>query len=365
MAKTTLPNIRITGCAVTMGEISQQIDDVPGYYNNDPALLARLKNIIGFGTRRIAAPTTTSADLCEQAARKLFDALHIAPSSLEAIISVTQTPDYIMPGNAHVLHKKLGLPETAAALDVELGCSGYVYGLWLASMMVASGLERVLLVAGDTLSRLINAKDRTLAPLFGDAGSATLIERDENAPPSHFILRADGSGLDTLVVPAGAARTPRSEATAQEIVNEDGSIRSMEDFFMDGFAVFEFTMTKQPPLLRDILEYSGASIENTDFFVLHQANKYIVETITKKAKIPAEKAPSSGFPLYGNQNAASIPGVLCGILREQLAGTTARVVMQGYGAGLSWGACHTTLDNIVCLPPDVYDPNLFQGNAPS
>ncbi len=339
-----------------MGELSQRIDDVPAYYNNDPALLVRLKNTIGFGERRIAAAATTTADLCAQAARLLFDRLHIDPASIDAIISVTQTPDYIMPGNAHVLHTRLGLPESAATLDVVSGCSGYVHGLWLAAMMASSGLNRVLLAAGDTLSRLTNPKDRTLAPLFGDAGSVTLVERKDNAPPMYFILRADGTKLEKLFVEAGAARHPSCGATRRERINEDGSIRSRENLFMDGFAIFEFTMSKQPALLRDILEYAGTDIENTDFFVLHQANRYIVETITKKAKIPPEKAPSTAFSLYGNQNSASIPGVLCGILGATLTHKKARAVLQGYGAGLSWGACHTVLDNALCIPPVVYSP---------
>lgn len=354
MAHALVCNARMVGCSVTMGEHSQRIDDVPEYYNNDPALLARLKKTIGFEERRIAAPTTTTADLCEHAALLLFDRLHIDPSSIDAVISVTQTPDYIMPGNAHVLHARLGLPETAATLDVVSGCSGYVHGLWLAAMMASSGLKRILLAAGDTLSRLTNPKDRTLAPLFGDAGSVTFVERNDNAPPMHFILRADGSKLEKLFVEAGAARHPSCDATRREGVNGDGSIRSRENLYMDGFAVFEFTMGKQPALLRDILAYAGTDIEHTDFFILHQANRYIVETIIKKAKIPPEKAPTNGFSLYGNQNSASIPGVLCGILGERLARKKVRAILQGYGAGLSWGACHTVLDNVLCIPPMVY-----------
>ena len=355
MARCSFDDIRIAGCALVTGEHESRIDDCPEYYNNDPAFLARLKKTIGFGTRRAAADATTTADLCRRASESLLQSLRVAPSSVDAVVSVTQTPDYPMPGNAHVLHAALGLPEAAAALDVELGCSGYVYGLWLSFMMASAGLDRVLLVAGDTLSKRANRQDRTLAPLFGDAGSATLIERCDGAPRSFFILRSDGAGLEKMYVEAGGARHPSTPETRRERNVEEGCIRSREDLYMDGFGIFEFTMGRQPGLLRDILAYAGQTVADIDYFVLHQANRYIVETITRKAGIPAEKAPSQGFPLFGNQNSASIPGVLCGLLAGELAGRSARTVLQGYGVGLSWGACLVQLDHVPCLPPVAYD----------
>ena len=363
MARCFFDSIRIAGCSLVTGEHESRIDDNPDHYNHDPAFLARLKKTIGFEKRRTAAPGTTTADLCRRASERLLQELDVDAASLDAIVSVTQTPDYIMPGNAHVLHAGLGLPESAAALDVELGCSGYVYGLWLASMMAAAGMRKVLLVAGDTLSRLANAKDRTLAPLFGDAGSATLLVRDESAARSHFILRSDGAGLSRMYVEAGGARRPSTEETRLEKPVEDGCVRSAQDLYMDGFGIFEFTMGKQPGLLRDILTYADRTVADVDHFVLHQANRYIVETITRKAGIPPEKAPSQGFSLFGNQNSASIPGVLCGVLADALADAKARVVLQGYGVGLSWGACCLELDHVVLLPPETYAASPAQSPA--
>ena len=353
MANMTINNAVITGCSVVIGEHSSHIDDQPEYYNNDKAFLQRLKKSIGIDTRHVAASETTASDLCHAAAARLLAAKDVPASSIEAIISVTQTPDYSMPGNAHVLHHSLGLSATTPALDVGLACSGYVYGLWLAAMMVSSGLGRVLLVAGDTMSKAVNKKDRTTAPLFGDAGSATLVERSENASPMYFALRANGSGLKNMYIPAGAYRAPSDEATRAEVRDEKGCVRSQEDFFMDGFGTFEFTMTEQPGLLREILAFSQKDIDTVDFFIFHQANRYIVQTITKKAGIPPEKAPSDVFTRFGNQSSASIPAVLCD-LSKTLAGKKTSVVLQGFGQGLSWGACQTELDGILCLPPAVY-----------
>ncbi len=356
MANFILKNTKILGTSMVLGENEKIIDEQPEYYNHDEALLQRLKTMIGLHTRYVANEGTTTCDLCEQASLKLCHALDIPLASIEAVISVTQTPDYTLPGNAHVLHAKLQLPKTTLALDVGMGCSGFVYGLWLASMMVASGLKRVLLVAGDTLSKLAHTQDRTTAPLFGDAGTATIIDFSSTAAPMHFMLQSDGSQLESMYVPAGGSRTPSTEQTRIALPTEDGSVRSQENLFMDGFGIFKFTMTEQPLLLQNILAFAGKSKENVDYFILHQANKYIVETITQKSGIAASKVPSDTFSRFGNLNSASIVGVLCGTLSEELADRKVQAVLQGFGTGLSWGACQLELDNILCLKPERYKP---------
>ncbi len=354
MANFNLKNIRIAGCSLVLGEDEHLIESEPWHYNNDAALLKRLKEMIGLGTRYQARDTTTTSDLCYQAAHSLCLSMGIPLESVEAIISVTQTPDFTMPGNAHVLHAKLNLPKTTLALDVQMGCSGFVYGLWLSSMIISSGAKRVLLVAGDTLSKLAHPKDRTTAPLFGDAGSATLVEYSKDAPDIYFMLHSDGSLLENMYVQGGASRCPSSSKTRQEKVFEDGNVRSMENIFMDGFGIFSFTMTEQPILLRGILDLAGKNKEDVDFFVLHQANKYIVETITNKSGIEPAKVPSDIFTRFGNLNSASIPGVLCGSLADKLKNKKNQAVLQGFGTGLSWGACQLELHNVHCLEPVCY-----------
>ena len=351
MAEFTVYAARLEGCSVVLGENRHVIDDEPQYYGNDTALLKRLKNMIGMGVRYTAGENTTTSDLCASAATRLMQALHFSPDDVGAVVSVTQTPDYPMPGNAHVLHGRLGLSADAPALDVSMGCSGFVYGLWLAAMIASAGKKSVLLLAGDTLSKKAGQKDKTTAPLFGDAGSASLIAPAGEEAAMHFVLHADGSQCKSMYIPAGGAREPSSPETRRDVPLEDGGSRSAEDVFMDGFGIFRFTMTEQPRLLREILAYSGKALDDIDVFVLHQANRYIVETITQKAGIPPEKAPTDIFSRFGNQNAASIPGVLCGSLAERLRDSALEAVLQGYGAGLSWGACQLSLQNCLCLPP--------------
>ena len=188
MAIFTVNNVDLVGCAVTLGEGRHVIDEEPQYYENTPALLRRLKNTVGMGARFIAATGTTAADLCQDAAQRLLDALNCSPEAVGAIVSVTQTPDHGMPGNAHVLHRRLGLPTTASAHDLNMGCSGFVYGLSVAAMLAEHRVDNVLLVAGDTLSRRVDPEDRAVAPLFGDAGSAALLRHVPGAAPMHFCL---------------------------------------------------------------------------------------------------------------------------------------------------------------------------------
>ena len=344
---------KITGLAVSVGEREIFMKDEPEYYGGDLGQFNKLQKMIGFHRRFWAEPETTAADLCLHAARKLLRAMKVENESVEAVISVTQTPDYHMPGNAHILHRALGLPTASIALDVELGCSGYVYGLWLAYMMVQGGLNRVLLVAGDTFSRAVNRRDRSEAPLFGDAGCATLIERAGEKSPAHFILYSDGGGLEQMYQPAGAYRRPASEETKKETEYPDGSVRSPQDVYMDGFGIFNFTMTEQPPLLEEILSCSGRSIDEVDYFVLHQANTYIVDTIIRNAGIPAAKAPNQTFRDFGNQISASIAGAVCHELAGKLNGRR-KLVLQGFGIGLSWGACLVETDSPLVLSPEVY-----------
>ncbi len=354
MAKTIIKNIRIKGISVILGENKIKFEDEPEYYNNDLNQLSKLKKMIGFDTRYRTNSNTTTSDLCEQAAKKLIEGMGINITTIDAIISVTQTPDYYMPGNAHIIHRNLGFPKETIAYDLEFGCSGYIYGLYMSAALLNSGLKRVLLLTGDTLSKAANPKDRTEAPLFGDSGSATIIDYDNKAGETYFILKSDGSGVESMLKPAGAYRIPSSEETRKDIADEEGNIRNQENIYMNGFEIFNFTLTEQPKILNEIIEYSNSTKEDIDFYILHQANVYIVETILKKVNIPFEKAPSKIFAKFGNQNSASIPSAICSDLNDKFNNGKKKVLLQGFGIGLSWGACITELDGVVCLKPDIY-----------
>jgi 3-oxoacyl-[acyl-carrier-protein] synthase-3 len=335
MAKTKFKNISIKGISTILGENEVAFEDCPFYYNDSEMQLKRLQKTIGFNKRFIANSSTTTADLCLEAANKLITEMNINKTEIDAIISVTQTPDYKMPGNAHILHGKLNLKEDCLAIDMEFGCSGFIYGLFYAYSMINSGLKKILLVVGDTLSKVVNQKDKTEAPIFGDAGSAIIIEYEQGANETSFILKSDGKSYKELYCPAGGYRTPSSELTRKEEILEDGSIRSQENFYMNGLNVFNFTITKQPDLVEDILKYAKITKDKIDYFIFHQANNYIVKNIAKKCKLDETKVFNNTFSLFGNQNSASIPCAICN--QFPIDKTPKRVLMQGFGIGLSWG----------------------------
>ncbi len=326
----------------------RSIDDEIDNYGGDRAQIERIKKTIGLRERYVVDEHTTSADLCETAARALLSDTAAAPESIDGLIVVTQTPDYFQPATACVLHGRLELKEDCAAFDVNLGCSGYVYALWLAAMMIESGgCERVLVLAGDTISRCVNPRDRTVAPLFGDAGSATLLEASSEAVPSFYDLKSDGKGFEHIIVPAGGFRRPKSEATARETTNEGGLVRSPENLHMDGAEVFNFSLKVEPKALRAIVEFSEIAMEDVDAFVLHQANRYIIGNIARRLKIDPARMPAGTVERYGNQSCASIPGTLCDALGERATRERLRLVFSGFGVGLSWASCLLVTDKLA------------------
>ena len=355
MPQSSFSHARISGIVTTVGPIRKYIDDEIEAYGGDRRQLERIKKNIGLHQRHVVDEQTTAADLCQQAAQELLSGCALEPAAIDGLIFVTQTPDHFQPANAALLHGRLGLGKHAAAFDVNLGCSGWVYGLWLAYMMIeAGGCAKVLLLAGDTLSRCVNPGDRSVASLFGDAGSATLVEKTAVEQRSWFSLHTDGRGSDYVKVPAGAFRRRPDAETRLAVTDEEGNTRCPEDLYMDGAEVFNFSIKEEPPAIREILASSDHSIEDVDYVVFHQANKYIISNIARRLKLPLAKAPCDTVEKYGNQSCASIPGTICDALASDLEQKPLTVIMSGFGVGLSWASCLTRLDRLQTCSVSVY-----------
>jgi 3-oxoacyl-[acyl-carrier-protein] synthase-3 len=204
-------------------------------------------------------------------------------------------------------------------------------------MIESGGCENVILLAGDTVSKCVNPKDRAVAPLFGDAGSATLVTR--SPMNSWFSLNTNGKGCGFIQIPGGAFRHPSSDETKKESADEDGNIRSLENLYMNGAEVFNFSIKEEPAAIREILEFSGKSIEEIDWIVFHQANKYIIGNIARRLKVPLEKVPCGTVAKYGNQSSASIPSAICSEISQQVRGGVQRMNFSGFDVGLSWASC--------------------------
>ncbi len=311
-----------------------------------------IKKNLGLGKRHIVDDNTTTSDLCEMAASKLLEDMDIDKDRIGAIVLVTQTPDYFQPASASYLHGKLNLNEDCAAFDVNQGCTGYIYGLWLAYMMIETNTcENVLLLVGDTMSKIVNPLDPNIAPMYGDAGTATLVQKSEKEEKSFFTLHTDGKQFDTIIQPQGGFRNPTAKQINNKKVFNISEKRSLENLYMDGTEVFLYAIEVEPKAINEILEISNKTQENIDYIIFHQTNKYTISNMARSLKFPIEKAPFETVGKYGNQSSASIPCTICDAINKDVATKKVELVLSGFGVGLSWASCQLSLDKIYC--PDV------------
>lgn len=350
MAVARISGVRMTGLvtAVPKNEVSLA-DDEAYLFNNNQGQIERLKQAIGLDQRRIVTEGTTALDLAEPAIRELLERSGTDVSEIDGLFFVTQTPDYLQPGNAVLLQGRLGFAESCACMDFNQGCAGYVYGLWAAHSFIHSGgLKKVILVVGDTISRIVSEKDKALRPLFGDAACATLLEPCPGAPEAVFDLRSDGTGYKSLWQPGGAFREPADEHNSVPEEMGEGIVRSRCQLHMDGAEIFNFSLKVEPAAIQLMLEESGWETDEVDGFIFHQANRYIIDNIRRRLKLPEELVPAGTVEKYGNQSSASIPATLTDHYGVQLTERTHQMILSGFGVGLSWATCAITIPALKC-----------------
>lgn len=336
----------ITGIVTIIPPKQINIDDeLNTIYKGDKKALDRIKKVIGLQTRNIADKYITASDLGEYAANLLIDSMNINRNTIDAIIMVTQTPDYFIPATACYLHGKLKLPTNTLAFDINQACAGYVYGLYVAySMIESKSANKILMICGDTISRYTNPLDSNLAPIIGDGASASIIESNKDNNKSYFMLGAEGNKFHQLIIPKGASRIPTKKIIKDKKVWELSNIRKLNQLYMDGAEIFNFALQKEPEIFKEILKYSKIKEKDFDLFFFHQANKYIVDNITKRLNLPQNKVPNTTTNKYGNLSSCSIPASICDNINTKLLNTNLKVLLAGFGAGLSWGNAILTLN---------------------
>lgn len=303
------------------------------------AEIVNIEKMAGVKTRYWVNDEST-VDLCVSAGKELIKKLMWNPADVDAVIFITQSPDYVLPASSIKIAGQLGLSEGVIAYDVNLGCSGYPYGLFLAETMIASGAaNKILLMVGETTSKIIDKKDKSTALIFGDAGAATAIEYHENEE-SIYLLGSDSSGEKNLIVP--------NSRFCKNVMSDDPRMngRNYNYIFMDGAEVFNFTLNRVPPLVKKMNELSGNSIE---FYLFHQANKFMLNHLVKKMKIEKDQAPLN-IEDFGNTSSASIPLLLTTVMADRVKDKkTTKVGMFGFGVGYSWGACVKNISSDIVL----------------
>jgi 3-oxoacyl-[acyl-carrier-protein] synthase III len=348
--KCLIKNIKIQAIATYLPTNILEMDSLNDLYGED-----NVKMVIkatGVERARIADEKQTASDMCFEAASFLIEKEKIKKEDIDGLVFVSQTADYRAPATSIILQDKLGLSKETVCFDIPYGCSGYIYGIFQAATLIGSGAcKKVMVLAGDTTTKLINPKDRAQRMVFGDAGSATIVSSGKGEIGFH--IGSDGSEFEKVIVPAGGFRTPSTEETRKEIIDSDGNVRTLDNLYMDGIAVFNFIIKYGQKSIKTLLDYMQWEKKDVKFWAMHQATRFTLNNLRKRLNIDIDKV-SINLTNYGNTGPATIPLVLTDICSIESGIDTSqwdKVIMSGYGVGLSWGSIACNLQNTNFYQP--------------
>ena len=348
MPKSVFHGVRISGVAGAVP--AAKVDNLRDHAfvpEDDRRKIIELTRVAEY---RKAPAHVCASDLCQSAAEVLLAGMGRTAADIDGIVFTSMTPDYRVPSTACLLQDRLKCSTSVVAYDINMGCSGFVVGLYNACALVTgAGLERVLLLSGDTQTKLCHDQDKNVVFILADGGTATLIEAAPGADDIAIELMTDGSRFKNLYVPNGGCRQPSTEVSRQVRTQADGSARSDDDLFMNGMEIFKFSVTDVVRSLSGFLDAQALSADNVDGLFLHQANGFMNDKIARKLKFgPAQVPYTIGF--YGNTGSASIPLTMAHHFSTNGASGRQRAVMCGFGVGLSWGIATATLSGVYAPP---------------
>lgn len=345
MAFIQIPNVAIKGVAACVPKNVQRNEALTDIVPADE--LKKIIDSVGIIERRYVDDNTCASDLCYAAAEQLLTEMDIDRASIDVVIFMSQTADYKIPATAPILQHRLGLSKDTACFDVSLACSGYVYALTTAfSYVNLPHVNRVLLLDGETFSKIVNSKDKTNALLYGDAGTATLLEKKEGAI-YNVVLHTDGEGWEAVSIAGGGSRNPFNEKSLELKERQDGSVGNDLQVYMNGLDVFNFTLKVVPKSVKEILSKTETTIDEYGSIIFHQANKFMIEFFAKKLKYSMDNVPIS-LDKFGNTSSATIPLTIVSELYGKEM-ENKKVIISGFGAGLSWATATVDLtDTHIC-----------------
>jgi 3-oxoacyl-[acyl-carrier-protein] synthase-3 len=330
---------RISGNLVVLPAGERRFEDDVDNFDFPRERSLKLAATMGYERRRVAGPSTTVSDLAVHGLTNLRERGLLDPASIDALVVVTQTPDYIVPPTSCVIHGLAGLRQDVLCLDITQGCAGFVIGLMEAmSWLRQPSIKRAVVITADVLSRRISPRDRNSLPLAGDAAGITVVDADLHAPASYGRIRFDGSRAAALQIPAGGFRLPSSAETA--VMKQDAgehNWRALDHLRMDGTAVFNFVMNEVPPQIEQLAADSGRALSDVDWFFLHQPNRFMLRKLAERLGVPGERVPDWVTGLWGNSNSVTIPAVIAGTLKERALSERFTACLAGFGVGLTWG----------------------------
>lgn len=343
----TFKNKKITGVLSVLPENEIRFSEEIGNYNFTEKQSVKLGKIMGYGTQRIVDSNTCVSDLCVFGMNYLFDNNLLDKESIGALVLCTQSPDYFLPATSNVISGKIGLSQDVISMDINQGCAGFEVGLMQAFMLLDTGsIDKVVLLNADVLSKKISIKDRNSRPLVGDGATITIIENSTDNQQIDMFIKMDGSSALSLQIPAGGFKLPSSEKTRELVEDVSGNFRSLDHLVMEGDAVFNFVQTKVPQMMQNMFDTLKIDKTYFDYYLFHQPNKFMLEKLAQKMKIPYSQMPNNISQKYGNGSSITVPLNICENIGENALSSSYEVCFGGFGVGLTWSIIKWKLEKL-------------------
>ena len=330
---------RISGVLVVLPANERSFVEEMKNFNFPEARSLKLKEAMGYDKHRLVKEGVCVSDLAVFGLQYLFDRSLLNRDEIDVLLLITQTPDYFMPATSNVIQGRLGLKHDMICLDINQACAGFVIGLIQAFLVLEQEcIRKVVLINADVLSRKTSPKDRTIYPMIGDAASIVVVERDPEESVIHANLKMDGTRAEALMIPAGGFRVPSTPETAVMEDVGDNNLRAKDHLRMDGSAIFNFVQIEVPVLIEDLLARAGVSNGSVDYFLFHQPNRFMLQKLADKMKVPYAKMPSNVVERFGNSGGTTLPIAMTLNLARELQAGHRRVCLAGFGGGLAWAS---------------------------
>ena len=332
-------NKRISGILTILPKKAVKFEDEMANYSFSPAKCMKLKLAMGYNEHRIAEPGQCSSDFCKFGLQYLFDNGMLKKEEIDALLFVSQSADYYMPPTSNLIHGHFGLKQDCLCMDINQGCAGFELGLIQAFLLLEQpAVKKIVLMNADVLSPKVSAQDRNSKPLIGDAASITIVEKCEEENAIYANIKMDGTGAFALNIPAGGFRMPCTPETA--VMEEDaaGNFRSKDNLVMQGDEVFNFVQREVPPMIEHLFEQSGVGVDDVDWFMFHQPNKFMLHKLADKLGVPHEKMPANIVENFGNASGVTVPTCISYNLGDQLVNGKLKLCLAGFGVGLTWSS---------------------------
>ena len=344
----TFKNKKISGILTILPKKVVTFEEEMGNYNFSPAKSMKLKMAMGYKEHRLAEEGQCSSDFCIHGLQYLFGHNLLKKEEIDALLFVSQSPDYYMPPTSNIIQGHFDLKQDMICMDINQGCAGFELGLIQAFMLLDQpAIKKVVLMNADVLSHKVSPRDRNSKPLIGDAAAITIVEKDSNDSEIYASIKMDGKGAFALNIPAGGFRMPATAETAEMVEDAAGNFRSKNHLVMQGDDVFNFVQREVPPMIEHLLENAGKSVGDIDWYLFHQPNKFMLNKLADKIGVPREKMPANIVENFGNASGVTVPTNISYNLGDTLEHETKNVCLAGFGVGLTWSAIYMELGNLM------------------